>query len=103
MFVGVASAIERQWLILSLLPKRPRRVDTASLEQLLRERGYDVHRRTIQRDLIQLSAVFPIVADERQKPFGWRWSENACLPCSTGTTDTSAARPLPIRARVRNA
>jgi predicted DNA-binding transcriptional regulator YafY len=100
MFVGVGSAIERQWLILSLLPKRPRRVDTASLEQRLRERGYNVHRRTIQRDLVQLSAVLPIIADERQKPFGWRWSENACLPCSN---DRSATSSVKIRARVRNA
>lgn len=73
----MSSAIVRQWLILSMLPLRPRRIDTSALESGLRERGIDVHRRTIQRDLIELAAVFPIVADDRAKPFGWRWSDDA--------------------------
>ena len=72
----MASAILRQWLILSMLPKPPRRVDTATIEARLRERGARVHRRTIQRDLVQLSAIFPIVADDRHKPFGWRWADD---------------------------
>lgn len=74
---GVSSAIVRQWLILSMLPVRPRRIDTSAIEARLKERGIDVHRRTIQRDLIELAEVFPIIADERAKPFGWRWSDEA--------------------------
>jgi len=73
----MASAIVRQWLILSMLPQRPRRIDTSAIESRLRARGIDVHRRTIQRDLIELAEAFPIVADERAKPFGWRWSDDA--------------------------
>lgn len=38
-----------------------------------------MHRRTIQRDLLELAEVFPIVADERAKPYGWRWSDDADL------------------------
>ena len=73
----MASAIVRQWLILSMLPQRPRRIDTSAIESRLRARGIDVHRRTIQRDLIELAEAFPIIADERAKPFGWRWSDDA--------------------------
>jgi hypothetical protein len=73
----MSSAIVRQWMILSMLPIRPRRIDTSAIEARLRERGVDVHRRTIQRDLIELAEIFPIVADERAKPFGWRWSDEA--------------------------
>jgi predicted DNA-binding transcriptional regulator YafY len=73
-------AILRQWLILVMLPPPPRRIDSAAIATALRERGYDVHRRTVQRDLVQLSAIFPIVADERRRPFGWRWSESATFP-----------------------
>lgn len=73
----MSSAIVRQWMILSMLPLRPRRIDSGTLAERLRARGIDVHRRTIQRDLIELAAVFPIVADERAKPFGWRWSDDA--------------------------
>ena len=73
----MGSTIIRQWHLLALLPKGPRRVDTATLEALLRARGLVVHRRTIQRDLVELAAVFPIVSDERSKPYGWRWADHA--------------------------
>ncbi|MBX3188520.1 MAG: hypothetical protein KF819_16005 [Labilithrix sp.] len=76
----MSRSILRQWAILSLLPKPPRRIDSASIEGELRARGFATHRRTIQRDLLQLAEVFPIAADERHKPYGWRWLEDARLP-----------------------
>lgn len=72
----------RQWHLLTLLPKGPRRIDTATLEARLGERGVRVHRRTLQRDLLELARVFPIVADERSKPYGWRWGDDAELFCA---------------------
>lgn len=60
-----------------MLPRPPRRIDTAAIEARLRDRGIEVHRRTIQRDLLELAEVFPIVADERAKPYGWRWADDA--------------------------
>ena len=80
--MDVASTIVRQWHLLTLLPKGPRRIDTATLEARLEERGIDVHRRTIQRDLLELATVFPIVSDERSKPYGWRWADDAELLCA---------------------
>jgi predicted DNA-binding transcriptional regulator YafY len=71
----VGAALVRQWLILSLLPRPPQKIDAATIESRLRERGHAIHRRTIQRDLVELASVFPIVADERSKPYGWRWSD----------------------------
>src|SRR4051794_7024436 len=76
------SATVRQWHLLSLLPKGPRRIDTATLEQRLRSRGLDVHRRTVQRDLVELATVFPLVSDDRSKPYGWRWADDAELLCA---------------------
>lgn len=73
----MGATILRQWMILIVLPRPPRRIDTASIESRLRERGIEVHRRTIQRDLLELAEIFPIVADERAKPYGWRWSDDA--------------------------
>lgn len=75
----MASAIVRQWLILTMLPKPPRRIDSGAIEARLRERGVRVHRRTIQRDLIELAEVFPILSDERAKPYGWRWTDDAAF------------------------
>src|ERR1700744_4462720 len=74
---GMSSAIVGQWMILSMLPTRPRRIDSGGIAAGLRSRGVEVHWRTIQRDLIELADVFPIVADERAKPFGWRWADDS--------------------------
>ena len=76
----MGSSIVRQWHLLALLPRGPRRIDTASLENQLRARGLAAHRRTIQRDLIELGRIFPIVSDERKKPYGWCWADDAELP-----------------------
>jgi len=78
----VASAIVRQWHLLTLLPKGPRVVDSATLADLLRGRGIVAHRRTIQRDLVELSRTFPIVSEDRHKPYGWRWADDAELMCA---------------------
>ncbi len=74
------STIVRQWHLLALLPQAPRRVDVARLAVLLRARGFRVHRRTIQRDLVELSRVFPIVRDRRTKPYAWRWADGVTAP-----------------------
>lgn len=78
----MGSTIIRQWHLLTLLPKGPRRIDSATLEERLRARGLEAHRRTIQRDLVELASVFPIVSDERSKPYGWRWADDAELLCA---------------------
>jgi hypothetical protein len=40
----------------------------------LRDEGFFVNPRTIERDLIKLSQYFDIEADKREKPYGWAWS-----------------------------
>lgn len=101
----MGSSIVRQWHLLTLLPKRPRRIDSATLEERLRARGLDVHRRTIQRDLIELAGVFPIVSDERTKPYGWCWADDAELLCGTPAPreSTSAVPEIDIVLRGRKA
>ncbi len=70
-------ALQRQWMLLARLPRLPRKIDAATLETNLHEAGIRIHRRTIQRDLVALSRLFPIVCDERNKPFGWSLSQDA--------------------------
>jgi len=101
--IAVGTSIVRQWHLLTLLPKGPRRVDTATLEDRLRSRGLTIHRRTIQRDLVELASVFPIVSDERSKPYGWRWADDAELLCAipalAGTRDFVPEIDLVLRVR----
>jgi hypothetical protein len=68
--------MERKWWVLRLLPRTPRRIDAARLEEALRERGASVNRRTIQRDLVELSTIFPISCSDGTKPYGWGWAED---------------------------
>lgn len=69
----MADTFLRQWAMLKLIPHAPRKVDSLSLRAGLRQQGFEVDLRTLQRDLKTLSAVFPLRCDTRAKPFGWQW------------------------------
>ncbi len=60
-------------LILREIPEAPGRVDTLTLAAFLEQRGFQVSRRTLQRDLESMSRVLPLVCDDRKKPYGWSW------------------------------
>jgi predicted DNA-binding transcriptional regulator YafY len=64
--------------MLRMLPRAPRKIDTATMERKLRDEGYAVTRRTIQRDLHQLARIFPLLCDEH-RPAGWSWAPEAAL------------------------
>lgn len=79
----------RTWAMLRMIPRFPRVITTATVKSRLADDGWTVSLRTIQRDLIKLSEVFPLVSDEA-KPQGWSWQANAAqldLP----TLDAQAA------------
>jgi predicted DNA-binding transcriptional regulator YafY len=67
----------RHWLMLQMIPRHPRKIDGAAIEARLRDEGYETTRRTIQRDLMMLANVFPLICDGKSKPFGWSWSSDA--------------------------
>ncbi len=47
------------------------------LHEKLQAELFDVTKRTVERDLLALSEMFPLVSDERDKPYGWSWSKDA--------------------------
>lgn len=67
----------RHWLMLRMIPRYPRKIDTASIESLMERQGITIHRRSIQRDLEKLSDIFPLSCDDNDKPFGWSWSADS--------------------------
>lgn len=73
----MADNLERLWLLLRSIPRAPRKVDGATLHGRLEDNGIRVNRRTIQRDLERLALYFPLVCDDRSKPYGWSWSRQA--------------------------
>jgi predicted DNA-binding transcriptional regulator YafY len=67
----------RQWHMLRMVPRAPARISVRELYERLRAADFRVTERTVQRDLRELSNVFPVVVDERDKPFGWSWLRDA--------------------------
>ena len=67
----------RQLKLLELLPRQPFKKSTQSLKENLSEIGFEVSKRTIQRDLKNLSSILPLISDERDKPYGWSWHKDA--------------------------
>jgi len=50
----------RQWVMLSRIPRYPRKITVPELKNILEGEGYTVNTRTVQRDLNKLSTSFPL-------------------------------------------
>lgn len=81
------STLLRQWEMMRMLTvsrsdtKQDGRWDKASeIAARLNDSGYDVSVRTVQRDLKELSEIFPIeLNDKNARDYGWRWIKGANL------------------------
>jgi predicted DNA-binding transcriptional regulator YafY len=67
----------RQWHMLRMVPRAPMKISAKELCERLCAADFRVTERTVQRDLKELSDVFPIVVDSRDKPYGWSWLREA--------------------------
>lgn len=72
-----SDAILRQWMILRSIPAFPRKITAAKLTSRLQGEGFDVTKRTVERNLQTLSQIFPLHSDERSRPYGWSWQKDA--------------------------
>lgn len=75
-------ALARQWELLRLLPTRAPGITAAEIAGRLQDNGFIVSKRTIERDLTELSLLFGIVCNDKGMPYGWYWmnGEPADLP-----------------------
>ncbi len=73
----MSDTVLRHWMMLRHLPRYPRKIDAATLADVLANAGYEVSRRSIERDLVKLSSVFPVTCDDQHKPYGWSWMSTA--------------------------
>ena len=67
----------RQWQMLRLIPRYPQKITARTLYENLKAEQFDVTKRTVERDLLSLSETFPLVSDERDRPYGWSWERDA--------------------------
>ena len=72
------TTLARQWeLLRNHLPSRPPGRTSRDLRDRLEAAGHNVTKRTIERDMDELSRIFPIGRNEVSIPYGWHWMENA--------------------------
>ncbi len=69
----------RQWKLLHLLPLHAPGAIVTELQAAL-QTEVQVRRRTLERDLRTLSMVFPVVRNDKSKPFGWYLTGRVQLP-----------------------
>lgn len=80
----------RQWQMLRMIPRYPQKITARELHEKLQAEQFDVTKRTVERDLLSLSEMFPLVSDERDKPYGWSWSKDAPLFSLPGLSHSEA-------------
>lgn len=69
----------RLFALLRLIPTEPQRIATPTLLEKLRDRGFSVTLRSIQRDLNRLSIPFSLQCDDSETPFRWSFTREAPL------------------------
>lgn len=77
--------------LLRLIPRAPGRIATTTLLEKLKDDGFSVSLRTVQRDLDRLSIPFALQRDESAPSFRWSLSENAPIDLSAMDTPTALA------------
>ncbi|MCY1391157.1 WYL domain protein [compost metagenome] len=71
------TTLSRQWELLRQLPSRPPGITSADLVQRLKHAGFTISKRSIERDLNELSRIFPLERNDKSIPFGWHWMPGA--------------------------
>lgn len=67
----------RQWQMLRYIPRYPAKISARELHEKLKAEDFDINKRSVERDLLSLSAVLPLSLDDRVKPYGWSWQKDA--------------------------
>lgn len=59
-----------------MIPRHPKGISSAILKRRMSDAGFQITLRSIQRDLVNLSAVIPLVNNEK-RPNAWSWHADA--------------------------
>ena len=74
---NVSETLLRQWTVLKNVPVHPQQITATELMGRVKGLGFEIGKRTIERDLQSLSALFPLIAEDKKRPYGWSWRRDA--------------------------
>jgi len=63
------NTLARQWELLRQLPSKGPGITRSDLLERMKDAGYRVTKRTIERDLVELSRLFPLTCNDGGVPF----------------------------------
>jgi len=63
--------------VLKNIPLYPKTITAGDIMRRLRGTGFEVSKRTIERNLIDLSLIFPLISDNSSMPYRWSWDPDA--------------------------
>lgn len=67
----MADASLRQITILMLLPRSPRSLSTGEVYRQIKDKGFEITAKTVERDMILLERLFALECNTDSKPFRW--------------------------------
>lgn len=73
------AAIARLFELLKLLPSRGAGITAREICARLEASGFVVSKRTVERDLAELSRLFGLECNDKSQPYGWRWAQSQGL------------------------
>lgn len=71
------SAMLRLWEMLKLLPSQGSGKTVPEVTEELNDAGFKIAKRQVERDLKELSKVFPLDCNDHSPPYGWKWTNGA--------------------------
>lgn len=86
--------LQRLITLLKAIPVGRPGKTTTDLSKALKAEGFDVHARSVQRDLDQLAQAFPITCDDSSKPYQWYWTQRDALGITSLSTPEAIALAL---------
>jgi predicted DNA-binding transcriptional regulator YafY len=81
----------RLFALLRQVPVEPQRIATTTLLEKLKDRGFSVTLRSVQRDLNRLSVPFSLQCDDSETPYRWSFTRDAPLELSDMDAPTALA------------
>lgn len=88
---GLKDPLIRCLTLLQLIPRQPARCATSTLHSKLKDKGFNISERSVQRDLLKLAESFPIVCHDEERPFYWSFDRSAHFDLPRQDTPTALA------------
>lgn len=78
--VLMSNTLLRQLAMLKHIPRHKGKITTKQIVVLLKSEGFDIHQRSVQRDLKTLSKYFPDLQTDGNKDIaGWSWKQECAI------------------------